>query len=90
MQTTTSGTTTGMTEKASQSIDRLSSTAHTAVDRVAQAASSSAQRLSEKGSEWMETGDQWLNTTRATVREHPIAALGVAFGIGYLLSKLSR
>jgi ElaB/YqjD/DUF883 family membrane-anchored ribosome-binding protein len=89
MQTTTSGTT-GMSDKASQNIDRLSSTAHTAVDRVAQVASSSAQRLSEKSTEWMETGDQWLNTTRETVREHPIAALGVAFGIGYLLSKLSR
>jgi ElaB/YqjD/DUF883 family membrane-anchored ribosome-binding protein len=60
------------------------------VDRVAAVASSSAQRLSTKSSEWMETGDQWLNTTRETVREHPIAALGVAFGIGYLLSRLSR
>jgi len=89
MQTTTSGST-AMADKAATTVDRLSSTAHETVDRVAAAASSGAQRLSAKGSEWMETGDQWLSTTRDTVREHPIAALGVAFGIGYLLSRLSR
>jgi ElaB/YqjD/DUF883 family membrane-anchored ribosome-binding protein len=70
-------------------IDRVSGTAHQAVDRVASAASSAAERAGVMGQELMTAKDEWVDTARGYVREHPIAALGIAVSVGYLLSRLS-
>jgi ElaB/YqjD/DUF883 family membrane-anchored ribosome-binding protein len=80
----------GMAEKAAASIDRLSSTAHQAVDRVASAATTTAHQLGEKGEEWIATTDHWMEGTRGYVRQHPLAALGMALAVGFLLSRLTR
>jgi len=71
-------------------IERASSTAHDTIDRVSQTASAYAERFSEQAEAWMEMKDNWVEGAREYVREHPIAALGIAAGVGYILSMLMR
>lgn len=75
-------------EKAHVGIDRLTSTAHDAVERAASAAATAADQLGAKGRRLLETRDEWTDATRGYVREHPLAALGVALAAGYLLSRI--
>jgi ElaB/YqjD/DUF883 family membrane-anchored ribosome-binding protein len=75
-------------ERAHGGIDRLTSTAHDAVERAASTAATAADTLGVKGRQLLEARDEWMDTTRVYVREHPIAALGVALAAGYLLSRI--
>jgi ElaB/YqjD/DUF883 family membrane-anchored ribosome-binding protein len=77
------------TQRAHSGIDRLSGTAHDTVERVASVAGSAADRLGAKSGEWMQAKNEWMDTTRGYVREHPFAALGVALAAGYLISRLT-
>lgn len=73
-----------------KTVDRLSQTAHEAVDRAANAATSYAERFGERGEEWMQMPQDWLETAREYVRENPLQAIGMAAAAGYLLSVLMR
>lgn len=73
-----------------QSIDRLSQSAHDAVDRASAAASAYAERFGEKSEQWMQMPQDWLETARDYVRENPLQAVGIAAAAGYLLSILMR
>lgn len=75
---------------AEQNIERVSSTAHETVDRVAQTAAAYAERFGEKAEELLELKDNWVEGAREYVREHPIAALGIAVAAGYVLSMIMR
>lgn len=79
--------TTRSTEK---NVERATSGAHEAVDRVAQTATAYAERFGEKAEEWLELKDNWVEGAREYVREHPVAALGIAAAAGYILSMLMR
>ena len=61
-----------------------------AVQRVAETATQYAERFGERAEEWLEMKDNWVEGAREYVREHPIAALGVAAAAGYVLSRLMR
>ena len=80
MASNTSSTTT------QKNVERVGETAHQAIDTAADYAG----RLGEKAEEWMEMKDDWVQGTREYVREHPIAALGMAAAAGYVLSMLMR
>jgi ElaB/YqjD/DUF883 family membrane-anchored ribosome-binding protein len=67
-------------------VERVGETAHQAIDTAADYAG----RLGEKAEEWMEMKDDWVEGTREYVREHPIAALGIAVAAGYVLSMFMR
>ncbi len=73
-----------------QTVDRLSQTAHQAVDRAAGAAADYAERFGAKGDELMQMPQDWLETAREYVRENPMQAVGMAVAAGYLLSVLMR
>lgn len=73
-----------------KNIDRLSQGAHGAVDRAANAASSMAERVGQKGDDLMELKDNWMEGAAEYVRDHPLAALGIAAAAGYLFSVISR
>jgi ElaB/YqjD/DUF883 family membrane-anchored ribosome-binding protein len=79
--------TTRSTEK---NVERATTGAHEAVDRVAQTATAYAARFGEKAEEWLEMKDNWVEGAREYVREHPVAALGIAAAAGYVLSMLMR
>jgi len=78
------------TRNMDRNIDRLSQGAHSAVDRAASVASSMSERVGQKGEELMEMKDNWVEGAAEYVREHPIAALGIAAAAGYLFSMISR
>lgn len=87
----------GVQRNVDKSIDSYSKTAHQAVDRAAEAASSVANRLgervdalSEKGDEFLQMKDTWIEGGRDYVREHPFAALGIAVAAGYIFSMMMR
>jgi ElaB/YqjD/DUF883 family membrane-anchored ribosome-binding protein len=68
------------------SIDRMSQSAHDAVDKAA----SYAERFSTKGEELMQMPEDWVGTARDYVRENPLQALGIALAAGYLLHMITR
>ena len=73
-----------------QQIDRVSDGAHRAVDTAANRVGAIADRFGEKADELMEMKEDWLEAGRDYVREHPVAALGIAVATGYLLSMIMR
>jgi ElaB/YqjD/DUF883 family membrane-anchored ribosome-binding protein len=73
-----------------QHIERLSDGAHRVVDEAANRAGAIADRFGEKTDELMEIKDDWLEAGRDYVREHPVAALGMAVAAGYLFSMIMR
>ena len=81
---TPSGSTTEkLAEQASATLSRLSDTAHQTMGRV----SSFASQLSERGGELMQ--GRTMEQVRVYVRQHPVAAIGIAIAIGLILSKLT-
>ena len=71
-------------------IDRVSDGAHRVVDQATNRAAALADRFGEKADELMEMKEDWLEATRSYVRDHPVAALGMALAAGYVLSALMR
>jgi ElaB/YqjD/DUF883 family membrane-anchored ribosome-binding protein len=78
------------TRSGTDHLERASSSAHEAVDRVAQTASAYAERFGEQAEALLELKDNWVEGAREYVREHPIAALGMAAAAGYVLHMLTR
>ena len=78
------------TRHTQQTVDRLSQSAHQAVDRAAGAAAAYAERFGEKGDELMQMPQDWLESAREYVRENPLQAVGIAVAAGYLLRILTR
>jgi ElaB/YqjD/DUF883 family membrane-anchored ribosome-binding protein len=75
--------------KAHAGIDKLTATAHQTVDRVATAATSAAERLNMSESKFAHSAHDFKESTCAYVREHPMAAVGIAVAAGYLFSRLT-
>jgi len=78
-----------MRERASASIDRGASAAHQTVDRLSSQAQAAKERLMASGEQWAEQGQQYVEHTREMVRANPLAAIGIAVAAGMLLSKLT-
>ena len=74
-------------EQASAQLSRLSDTAQQTMGRVGELASQTASRLSDRGRDLMES--RYAQSARSYVREHPIAAIGIAIAVGLLISKLT-
>lgn len=82
-------TTAGNTGTQKQQIDRLSESAHSAVERATQTAEQLAERFGEKSDELLAMKDDYIESTREYVRENPFAALGIALAAGYLFAKIT-
>lgn len=86
---------------ASEMVSRVAEGAHATVDRLAEVATPAAQKIeatlsqaSEAVHEQMhrarEAGDEWSESLRDTVREHPLTSVVVALAAGALIARLSR
>jgi ElaB/YqjD/DUF883 family membrane-anchored ribosome-binding protein len=71
-------------------IERMSQSAHEAIDKAASVASDTAGRVSAKGEELMAMPQDWMDAARDYVREKPFQALGIALAAGYLLHLITR
>jgi ElaB/YqjD/DUF883 family membrane-anchored ribosome-binding protein len=80
-------------------VDRAASTAHDAVERVADrigpavgrirsVASDTADTVSARAGDVGSMGDELVESARSYVRERPLAALGVAVLAGIVISRL--
>jgi ElaB/YqjD/DUF883 family membrane-anchored ribosome-binding protein len=90
MQGSTYGTTAEkLTEQATSGLNRLSETAQQTLGHVSDVASQAASRLGERGREFLDMQAEAVDHARSYVREHPIAAIGIAIAIGLLISRLT-
>lgn len=73
-------------ERASASLSRLSDSAQQTLERFTHAASEAASRLSAHGEALMQS--QRAEAAREYMRAHPMATIGIAVAIGFVLSRL--
>ena len=73
-----------------RNIERVSQSAHQAVDRAAAAASGVVEGIAGKGQDLLEMPENWIEGAREYVRENPWAAIGMAVAAGYLLHMITR
>jgi len=82
-------------------IGRIAQGAHNAIDRLAEGAVPHVNRLQEsmsgageslqvRADRAREAADEWAESLRCTVRENPLASLGVALAVGLLVARLAR
>lgn len=77
-------------QRAHEAIDQVAAKAKPAVERVQTAASQAANLLQEKSEALSEWEDEWLDKTRANIREQPLTAVAIGLLAGVLLSRLAR
>ena len=100
---TNNGTTSGVASPRSNSdvLNRVVQGAHHAIDRIAESAaphverleqgySTASQSLHTRSDQMREVGDEWAESLRATVREHPLAAVATALAVGLLVAKITH
>lgn len=76
-----------LAEQATAGLARLSDTAQQTMGRVTDYASHAASRLSDRGHELMDS--PYVDSARSYVRQHPVAAIGIAIAVGLIISKLT-
>jgi len=71
-------------------VERVAAGAHDAVDKAASAATKAAKMVDEKGADAMKAVREmrYLESCRNSVRDNPLAAIGVAVAAGFLVSLL--
>ena len=77
-------------QSAHETIDRLAESAAPHVSRLGEGLSGAGETLQERADRAREVGDEWIESLRDTVRENPLAAVGVALAIGVVVARLSR
>jgi ElaB/YqjD/DUF883 family membrane-anchored ribosome-binding protein len=70
-------------------LKRVTQTAHDAVDGVAAKISSTVDGLQGGVAKVGDTRDEWIESAREAIRQHPFAAVGTAVLIGLALRSLS-
>jgi ElaB/YqjD/DUF883 family membrane-anchored ribosome-binding protein len=71
-------------------IDSLASNLKSVVDHLSTRATSFKDKASEAKSYATASATSFADKTGKAIKDHPIAALGIAFGIGYLVMRLIR
>jgi ElaB/YqjD/DUF883 family membrane-anchored ribosome-binding protein len=96
-----SGTGTGTGTQPNDLMNRVVQGAHETIDRLAETAAPHVQSLQEglsgandmlhqRADQVRELGDEWTESLRGTVREHPLAAVATALAVGVLIARLTR
>lgn len=91
----------GHAQPATDLMNRVVQGAHQTIDRLAEQAAPHVQRLQEgahdanaalhnRAEQAREVGDEWAESLRCTVRQHPLAAVAAALAVGLLVAKLTR
>lgn len=73
---------------AGAAVNRMASSAHDAVDRIADATNHAADSLNSKGHEIKAFEERWLKKVRNYVEHNPVQSLGIALASGFLLSRI--
>jgi len=76
------------TNRVDETIDRVKTGAHEAVDKAASATSQAAEAVAKKGEQLRNAEQQFVEDCRGYIHDNPVASLGIAVGAGFLLSRL--
>ena len=68
-------------------IDTVSDLAEEAVDKTTRATNQAADKPVEKGDQLRSAEQRLLKETSDYVRDNPLTSVGIAIGVGFLLSK---
>lgn len=78
-------------------MSRMVAGAHQTIDRLAESAAPAVERLQEAGDQvgaragqLQDLGDEWTESLRDTVRQHPLTSVAVALAAGVLLARVMR
>ena len=77
-------------ERASELTDLVKDKAGDAKDRLMDAGATVKGKLGGAKDALADAGGTALSATRGMIKEHPLIAVGVAFGLGYLVMRLMR
>lgn len=77
-------------EGAHHTIDRLADSAAPHVRRLQESLDTANERAHRGVEHAREQADVWAESMRGTVRSNPLGALVCAFGLGWLIGRLSR
>jgi ElaB/YqjD/DUF883 family membrane-anchored ribosome-binding protein len=71
-------------------MDKLSSAAEEASEKIAGATRQAAEALGEKGEQLRELEEQFMKECRDCIRNHPITSIGIALAAGFVLSRIAH
>ncbi len=71
-----------------QAAQRAKATTAQAIDRTADAAATALDAAAAKRDQWRASQQQFMADAVDCARTHPLATIGLAFGAGFLLSRL--
>ena len=77
-----------VSEQTTSKLAKLTDSAQHTIERFSHAAAETASRLGEKTHELWDAQAPNVEKARVYMREHPIATIAIAIGIGLVLSKL--
>ena len=81
---------TSVVKGAHDTIDRLAGQAAPQLQRLQEGMASAGDSLQDQAHRLRETGDEWTETLRGTVRDNPLAAIGTALVLGLLIARVTR
>ena len=74
---------------AHEAVDRIADKAIPAVERLKETYNDATDTLKQRADQAVDLKDEWTESLRMAVREHPLAAIGTALALGVLLAKLT-
>ena len=75
-------------KRINKAIETVSDYADEAFDKTTKAASQATSMVSKRGEQLRETEQRLVKKTSHYIQDNPITSMGIAIGIGFLLSKL--
>ena len=69
-------------------VDQAAQGAHAAVDKASDMVSRSAEALDHKSEQLGEAKDEFVRATQKYVHENPMASIGIAVAVGFVLSRI--
>jgi len=84
----TTGTAQDAAAQVTAKLSQLTDSAQDTIERLSHTAAETASRLGERTHEFWEAQGPALDKARSYMREHPVATIAIAIGIGLVLSKL--
>ena len=74
---------------AHEAVDRIADKAIPAVERLRGTYNDAADSLKQRADQAVDMKDEWTESLRTAVREHPLAAIGTALALGLILARLT-
>ena len=74
---------------AHEAVDRIADKPIPAVERLRGTYNDATDTLKQRADQAVDLKDEWTESLRTAVREHPLAAIGTALALGVILAKLT-